>query len=434
MPNEPSTHERSRVLVFPCGTEIGLAIYRALSWSTHVALYGASSVASNHGKYVFSKYAEGLPFVHEARFLPELNGLIKRWGIDFVFPAHDSVVLELAQRQGELACAVIGSPPETCAICRDKAETYRRLRAIVRTPAVFDAKPANMPFPVFLKPRVGQGSRGVYMADSPEALDLYMKRDPSLLVLEYLTGAEYTIDCLTDRHGALRFAGARERVRVVNGISVHTRPVEGEEFQEMAKRINNALVLRGAWFFQAKRDDKGELVLLEAAPRVSGGMGLYRNLGVNLPLLSLFDAQDHDIEVLCHTHSIEMDRALCNRFRLRIEYDEVYIDLDDTLILDGLVNPMVVAFVYQCLNRGIPVHLVSRHAGDIHETLARHRLTGLFDSIVHLDRLACKSRHINGGKPIFIDDSFAERKRVYEALGIPTFSVDAVESLMDWRT
>ena len=34
---------------------------------------------------------------------------------------------------------------------------------------------------------------------------------------------------------------------------------------------------------------------------------------------------------------------------------------------------------------------------------------------------------------IFIDDSFSERARVKRKLGIPVFSADAVESLIDWR-
>jgi hypothetical protein len=34
---------------------------------------------------------------------------------------------------------------------------------------------------------------------------------------------------------------------------------------------------------------------------------------------------------------------------------------------------------------------------------------------------------------IFIDDSFAERKKVHDVLGIPVYDVDMVESLIDWR-
>ena len=43
-----------------------------------------------------------------------------------------------------------------------------------------------------------------------------------------------------------------------------------------------------------------------------------------------------------------------------------------------------------------------------------------------------KTDHIEGDA-IFIDDSFAERRRVKEACGIPVFDVDMVESLLDWR-
>ena len=35
---------------------------------------------------------------------------------------------------------------------------------------------------------------------------------------------------------------------------------------------------------------------------------------------------------------------------------------------------------------------------------------------------------------LFIDDSFAERKRVKEACGIPVFDLDMVESLLNWKS
>lgn len=420
--------------MFPCGSEIGLEIHRALSFSTHVELVGASSVASNHGKYVFRHYVEGLPFVDAPEFVTELNRVVSTYDIDFVFPAHDSVALKLAQHAANLACDVIGSPAATCAVCRSKAATYAALGSAVPTPKVFDRADRHLPFPVFLKPEVGQGSHGVHVAHSSDELRFYLETVPSLLILEYLPGEEYTVDCLTDRHGALRFAGPRQRVRTVNGISVDTRPVQGEEFGTLARRINETLRFRGPWFFQVKRRAEGELVLLEVAPRVSGGMGLYRNAGVNIPLLSVFDRMGLDVAVLHNDYALEMDRALFSRFRLDLEYEHVYIDLDDTLLFRGRVNVPAVAFVYQCRNRGVLVHLVSRHEGDIEQTLRDHGLAGLFDSVVSLDRLTCKSECVEAERAIFIDDSFAERKRVHDALGIPTFGVDAIESLMDWRT
>ena len=419
------------VLVFPCGTEIGLEIHRALSCSTRVRLFGASSVASNHGKYVYKNYFEGLPFVDAPDFIPTLNRLVAANEMDAIYPAHDSVVLRLAQAGQDLACRVIGSPRKTCEICRRKSVTYHELADAVPVPVQY--KHESVAFPVFLKPDVGQGSKGTQVARSIDEIDAALKRDPSLLLLEYLPGPEYTVDCFTDRHGALRFAGTRERIRIMNGISVDTRQVRDDRSDDYARRINGALKFRGAWFFQVKGRADGELALLEAAPRVSGGMGLFRNMGVNLPLLGVFDALDYDIEILDQTFELEMDRALASRFLHNIHYDHVYLDFDDTLVFEGGVNPLVAAFIFQCRNRKIAVHLLSRHDGEIMPALHRHGLERLFDSITIVHPGDCKSEYILHRPAIFIDDSFAERKRVREALGIPVFGVDAMDGLLDWR-
>lgn len=425
---------RVRALVFPCGSEIGLEVHRALERSTHVQLVGLSSVPSNHGRYVYREYLEGVPMVDAPDFLGALNAVLEEHRIDLVIPAHDSVVLALAENAGILHCPVVGSPVETCRIARSKRITYEMLGARMRVPRVFrSAAEVGSSFPVFLKPDVGQGSRGTSLAFRPDEVEVALRRDPSLLILEYLPGREFTVDCFTDRHGELRFVGPRERVRTQNGISVHTRPATGPSFEALARTIHEALPFRGAWFFQVKEAENGELALLEIAPRVAGSMALYRNAGVNLPMLGVFDALGIDVEVPPLRHALEMDRALANRFRSDVEYDHVYIDLDDCLLVEGRVNTQAVAFLYQCVNRGIPVHLVTRHRGRLEETLRRHRLHGLFDSITHCDSKQPKWVCIRPDRAIFIDDSFAEREAVHSARGIATFAPDQLESLIDWR-
>jgi hypothetical protein len=286
-------------------------------------------------------------------------------------------------------------------------------------------------WPIFLKPDCGYGSRGTRKVGSPQEARFFLDREPGLLAMEYLPGSEYTVDCFTNRHGDLLFAGARERLRIQNGISVHSRPVDGPLFQELARTINAGLSLRGVWFFQVKESDTGELTLLEVAPRVAGTMALCRNLGVNLALLSVFDAMEMDVSIQVNDFGIEIDRALAARFHTDLSYRHVYIDLDDCLICDGLVNTDAVAFLYQCVNRGIAIHLLTRHAGTVDETLCRARLQNLFDDIVHLKTSERKSDYIRHNDAIFIDDSFGERKEVRERKRIPVFAPDAIECLLD---
>jgi len=289
------------------------------------------------------------------------------------------------------------------------------------------------PFPVFLKPDRGEGSRGARKAASLQDWETALKTDPTILAMEYLPGPEYTVDCFTDRHGTLRFAGPRERVRTSGGISMHTRPVKDAQLVEAADRINEALALRGAWFFQMKRDLRGELALLEIAPRVSGGMGLYRNLGVNLPLLSVYDGAGKDVEIDALEYDISLDRALVSRFQVDIRYDHVYVDLDDTLVTPDGVDPLLAAFLFQCRNQGKKLHLLTRHGGNAPETLALNALAGVFHTVTQVTGEQRKSAYITFRDAIFIDDSFSERREVHQALGIPVFAPDAVESLLDWR-
>lgn len=425
---------RKKVLVFPAGSEIGLEIHRALSLSKDIELFGVSSNTSNHGCYLYKNYIEINSFVDDGEFLSALNSIIQAEQIDFIFPAHDSVVLKLAENQDKLNCQLIGSPLETCRICRSKKNTYELFCNKIDVPKVYDHIDLDTFFPVFLKPEVGQGSKGTYLAQTFEEVEIFLRRDSSLMILEYLPGKEYTVDCFTDRFGNLRFVGARERIRISNGISAHTRPVTNESFSRIANIINNTLTFRGAWFFQLKERSNKEPVLLEIAPRIAGAMGLYRNLGVNFPLISIYDALNLDIEINYNTgFNLEMDRAFINRYKFDYDFKHVYIDLDDTVIIDNSVNSWMITFFYQCINKGIKIHLISRHNGDLKEYLVKHKIESIFDSITLLNRFEDKADFIKEKPAIFIDDSFSERFKVKQKLGLPTFDIDSIECLIDWR-
>lgn len=427
---------KKNILIFPCGSEIGLEINNALKYSTRIELFGASSV-KNHGKFVYKNYIGNLPDINSKKFIEKLNQVIKKYRIDIVFPAHDSVVLKLAESKSSILCKIIGSSAETCKICRSKSKTYRKLKGVISVPELYDKNNIPKKFPVFLKPDSGQGSKGTYIANSVQDIEFYTSKDQTLITLEYLPGEEYTIDCFTDKNGVLKFAGARKRERVSNGISVNTYPVEDARFKKIAKKINDTLSFRGAWFFQLKRNIKGNLSLLEIAPRIAGSMALYRNLGINFTLLSVFDALDFPVSITYNHYDIELDRALFNRFYTDLHYGHVYIDLDDTIIFENKVNLQIIMFLYQCRNEKIKIHLLSRHEARFHDNiqnfLIKHKILEIFDSIINLGKGEKKSRYIAEKNSIFIDDSFAERSEVAKSLKIPTFDINSVESLINWK-
>lgn len=406
---------KKRILVFPCGSEIGLEIHRSMQHSTHFALIGASSV-DDHGRFVYEDYIGDVPMYTDTGFTTALKEIIRNRQIDAIYPTMDAVAETLHNLAAELGIIVIGSSKETTAICADKRKTYAALHGHIPLARCYNSLDEVEQYPVFLKPAVGYGARGAAKANNRRHAELLLEtaESKSILIQECLTGTEWTIDCFSDRHGKLRFHGVRSRNRVSNGISVNTTECEqhAQEFAQWADTINTILKPRGAWFFQAKQAIDGQPRLLEVAARLAGSSALFRIKGVNFALLSCFDAFEQDVEILLNDFKVELDRALCNRFKTDLEYTDIFVDLDDTLIVNGKVNHELVAFLYQAINNGKRISLITRHTGDLLATLDKYRLTQLFDRVFHITDGSSKANYIDVEKAIFIDDSFIERQSV----------------------
>ena len=67
---------KKNILVFPCGSEIGLEIYRSLRYSIHFNLIGASSV-EDHGRFVYENYIGGLPYITDSNFIDAIREIRK---------------------------------------------------------------------------------------------------------------------------------------------------------------------------------------------------------------------------------------------------------------------------------------------------------------------------------------------------------------------
>jgi len=425
--------EVKNVLVFPAGTEIAFEIHQALCHSKFVRLFGATSVPC-HADFVFARCEEGLPYVDEPGLIDRLNELVDRLGIDYIYPAHDSAQLCLTREQARLHAQVVTSPLETVEICRSKNMTYRFLAGAEYLPRSFSDVDQVDEYPVFIKPSVGQGAVGARLIPDRAGLEEALSEGVEYAICEYLPGREFTVDCFTDRHGTLRFVGPRSRDRIRAGIAVRSQSLpEDGRIREIALDLNSRFRFNGAWFFQLKENAQGQYRLMEVAPRIAGTMGLSRNLGVNMPLLTLYNLWGYDVDILPNQPPLLLDRAFISRFRSPIVYDTVYVDFDDTILLRGQVNAGLMAFLYQAKNQGKRLCLISKHAGDLYAELERCGIAAsLFDDIICLSQTDSKIPYIQGNA-IFIDDSFAERRRVSQACGIPVFDLDMVESLYDWR-
>jgi predicted ATP-grasp superfamily ATP-dependent carboligase len=428
----------TKVLVFPCGSEIGLEVSNALKYDKHLKLYGLSSVPC-HGSLVYKNYIEGIPFISDDSFMEKLNAVIKENEIDVLIPAYDDVILYLARHKDELACRLVTSDTEVCEIARSKKQTYEMLKDEAYIPRTYNLEEIQeSDLPLFAKPDIGQGSSGIMKLAELDDLKKLEGKEDDYVICEYLPGKEYTIDCFTDTEGKLIAASMRERIRIRMGISVSSKTVSiPEAVMEIAESLNSRFRFDGVWFFQVKTDDQGNYKLMEFAPRVSGTMSVSRVRGFNYILNSVYQTLGYKVKAIPEPiASACVDRALSNKYRLDIEYNYVYLDFDDTVTLNGGrdVNVMMMAFLYQCLNKGKKIILLTRHAGEIFRSMEKlHIDSGIFHEIIHLKDDRNKSDYVTHKDAVFIDDSFRERYDVSDKCRIPVFDLDSIDALMDWR-
>ena len=418
------------VLVFPAGEINSIELHDALSTCVNIELFGASSI-DRHGGYVFRNYISNVPMINAPDFFQKFNELIRKYNIEIIFPTHDTVAMFFAKNRDRINAKIIAADKITSEICRDKEKTYEILKGEDFLPEIY--KEINS-YPVFIKPKEGQGAVGAKLVKSEKDIpDVDLK---DYVICEYLPGEEYTVDCFTNFQGELKVISPRSRNRLLAGVCVSGKTEElADEIKHIAERINSKLKFNGLWWFQIKKDVNGKWKLLEISTRCAGTMCLTRAKGLNLPLLSVYNALGYDVKACPNNVQITMDRTLISRYKIDYEYDTVYFDFDDTLIINNKVHLPAIRFLYQCRNAGKKVVLLTKHEKNILKTLEQFAISEkLFSKIVCISLDDEKSNYINPlEQPIFVDNAYQEREKVREKFNIPVFDVDGLEVLLDWR-
>lgn len=420
------------ILIFPCGTEVANEIINSLKYHKYFKLYFASSEGGSYCDYRGNEISI-LPFVTEELFENRLSALIEEEKIDFIIPAHDDVAFSLSLIENKINAQVIGQNSAVNEIVRFKDKTYNHFKNSLPIANVFINAPLNIEFPVFTKPIRGQGSVNAQKIDSLNEYNNFFSKHKidEFIVMELLTDEEFTIDCFSDKSDVLYF-GARTREKTTRGISIQSTYISDEslnkEFEKYANIISKDFKLNGIWFFQMKFNKNRELRLLEIGSRVSGTMMLNRARGVNFIELAIYQKLGHSVEVIVNDIEVSLARALVPIYKHNIEFDNLYVDFDDALLLDKkYINTEIMKLIFQVKNEGKKVYLITKNKNfNLADTLHKFGITNVFDEIIHLNENEKKVSYMKK-KSVLIDDSFSERKEAMRngiyALGIDNLKI-----------
>jgi carbamoyl-phosphate synthase large subunit len=241
-----------------------------------------------------------VPLAHDPEYLPELLKICEAEEVRLAIPTiDDEVELFGAARQtfADLGVLAACSSQHTAATCNDKYATWRTL-ADHGIPAARtylpESLPAQPPFPLFIKPRVGRGAVGAHVIRNRRELDFFIDYVDQPVIQEYLDSPEYTIDVLCDMSGRPLQIVPRERVVIRAGVIDRGRTVRWPALIELAEHVCRVISFAGAINIQCRLRD-GWPAIFEINPRFSGGIPLTIAAGADFPKLLITIAMGVDV-------------------------------------------------------------------------------------------------------------------------------------------
>ncbi|HMK92499.1 MAG TPA: ATP-grasp domain-containing protein [Thermoleophilia bacterium] len=264
-----------------------------------LAIFGVDTRADAIGRFLCDGF-ETVPSGASDDYVPAMLRIVEREHPDVLFVQSSYEVGPIARNRHafeRLGARTLVATPAAVVLCNDKAATHAALLGHpVRQPRLLMPKSLNSfidgahklgypDAPVCFKPPVSKGSRGFRIlrseVDKVHRLlherpnDLFMTLDefvslfagvepfPTLMLMEYVEGGEFTVDALVDG-GEIVLAQVKTREAIDTGLAMSFRTVDRPDLLEAARHICRALALD--WF--ANIQFKGDH-LLEVNPRVS---------------------------------------------------------------------------------------------------------------------------------------------------------------------
>ncbi len=212
------------------------------------------------------------PVARPEAYIDALLEICRRDQIDAVLVTNDrdvELLTEARVRFGEVGTRVLGAPAElTRAMC-DKWAAFQWFEAhgypTVSTWKV-DTLPEDISFPVIVKPRRGQGSRGVRRCNEPD--DLIGLGD-DVIVQPWLEGVHYDIDVLRAADGTVCHVIPKVKLEMADGTASKVRSIGSGELTALGERLANDLDFVGAFDVDIIERD-GTPMVLEVNPRLGG--------------------------------------------------------------------------------------------------------------------------------------------------------------------
>ena len=235
-----------------------------------------------------------MPDVSSEKYVPALLELCRREKVDAILSFFDLDVDAIARhRSCFIAEGVIPVIPDArvSEIGLDKLATSEFLRKNdIATPETFaDLESARaaleegrITWPIIVKPRYGYASQNLFVAHDEVQLSGCFHRAPQMLVQQYLSGQEHSMDVLSDLEGRVISVIVKRKMLMRAGETDQAVSVQHSAALELGQRLGGALGNVGPLdvdFFI----DGDSMTILELNPRFGGAYACSHLAGADFP-------------------------------------------------------------------------------------------------------------------------------------------------------
>ena len=281
---------------------------------------GATTIAVDVDRYAPTLYKADryalVGRIEEDGYIPSLRDLVRAHDVDVIVPLADMDQLKLARARDELDALVLLPDVDVVDRMSDKYAAHRLFEELgFDSPATYlrDEIPDDLEFPVLVKARRGYGSRHIYRAHDRAELELALEYTPvESMVQGVCKGDEFSIDVICDLDGRCLNAIPRTMIESKGGESIKGMTVKDWELIELARRLAEAIPLKGVATVQCFRGPDGKHRITDVNPRFGGAFPLPQAAGGRYPelVLALATGERPEPRVGEFTEGVVMTRFL----------------------------------------------------------------------------------------------------------------------------
>ena len=267
-----------------------------------------------------------VPEVTNKDYIPALLDIAMKENVSMIVSLFDIDLPYLAKSKDMFAqhgITVVVSSEEVIDIANDKWKTYSFLKDNnIKTPTTFICfdealnalKKEKLKYPVYVKPRFGMGSIGVYKADDENEMSFfynYVKKqikqsylsklssenlDEMVLIQENINGVEYGIDIFNDLDGKHIISVAKEKFAMRSGETDASIVVNIPELSTLSLKISTILKHVGNLDIDVLFDGN-DYYVLEMNARFGGGFPFSYLAGADFPKMLIEMLKNEKINI-----------------------------------------------------------------------------------------------------------------------------------------